>query len=185
MARIPSVASLEKRLTHLKTREKNLAARQKSAGDNIGKGQPRPMKTFKYRSIYMATDFTINAPETSVNFFGQTALGLAAQGADPGAPRGFKPARIKAVKGKSKPTTATSKLSTRRYLKYTIEATTDTQASFTAPVSADTVANLKAKVEAIINDKKGDVGEYGRISFEPERPIFAASGSAGGTAPAA
>ncbi|MEH2128894.1 hypothetical protein, partial [Nostoc sp.] len=51
------------------------------------------------------------------------------------------------------------------------------QYNFTAPITADTPANLKTKVTGVIAAKKGSVGgAYGRIWFEPEDYPFAASG---------
>ena len=71
----------------------------------------------------------------------------------------------------------TATLSNRNYIKYTVDANAaGTRGSYSAPVSADTVANLKSKVQAVMVAKKDDVKEYGRIWFEPERPIFVTSG---------
>lgn len=183
MARIPSVAELTRLLNEAKARETALEARQ-ALPPKVGTGQRRPTDSVKYSTIFSAEDLIINAPSNGIAFFGGlAALGLAAPDASPRAPRGFRPAKVMATRGKATPSTETSALSGRRYLKYSIEATGDTQSSFSAPVSAETVAALKTKVETLINSKKDDVGEYGRIWFEPERPVFSASGSVGVTAP--
>lgn len=183
MASIPSVAELTRRLNAAKAREAALKARQQAnTGENVGKGQPRPSESVKYKSIFTAQDFLILAPSAGIQFFGGlAALGLAAPDASPGIPRGFQPAKIKATIGrtdnKGVPKTAT--LSQRQYMKYTVDATAaGTRGSYSAPVSADTVASLKTKVQAVMTAKKDDVKEYGRIWFEPERPIFTTSGDA-------
>lgn len=52
-----------------------------------------------------------------------------------------------------------------------------TQYNYTAPITADTPANLKGKVTGVITAKKGSLGgAYGRIWFEPEDYPYAASG---------
>lgn len=177
MAGIPSIASLERQLQYAKQRKARLDARQKQA-PKVGSRGRQPRESVKYSSIFDTTDFIVLAPRTGIAFFGGlAALGLAQPDASPAAPRGFKPAKLHATRGKSNPSPKTA-LSGRRYLKYTVDTTGDAQSSFSAPVSADTVTALKTRVQTIIRDKTNDIGEYGRIYFEPERPIYTASGEA-------
>jgi len=181
MSRVPSIAELTRRLNAAKARDAALKTRQQSnTGQNVGKGQPRPSESVKYKSIFTDQDFLVTAPSAGIRFFGGlAALGLAAPDASPGIPRGFKTAKIKATIGRddNKGVAKTATLSNRNYLKYTVDANAaGTRGSYSAPVSADTVANLKSKVQAVMVAKKDDVKEYGRIWFEPERPIFVTSG---------
>lgn len=179
MARIPSVASLQRRLTEAKTREANLKTRQATAEPKVGSGQSNPTDSYKYESIFTDSAFVIKASRPAITFFGGIApLGLAAPDASPGLPRGFKPSKIRATRGKSKPTPETAELSKRKYLKYSADAGAETRATYTAPISGNTVLALQNAYKAIIASKKDDVGEYGRISFIPEQPLFSSSGSA-------
>lgn len=181
MARIPSVASLQRRLTEAKTRESNLKTRQTTAEPKVGSGQSNPTDSYKYESIFTDTAFVIKASRPAVVFFGGIgALNLAAPDASPGLPRGFKPSKIRATLGKASPVPTTAELSRRRYLKYSKDADNDTRATFTAPISGNTVLALQNAYKAILLAKRDDVGEYGRISFIPEQPLFSSSGSAAG-----
>lgn len=183
MARIPSVASLTKRLADAKLRETNLKARQTASLTNeasrVGKGQKNPTDPYKYESLFLDGFMTVNASRASVAFFGQAALSLAAFDDSPRTPRGFQPSKVKATLGRSDGGLATTaELSKRRYLKYSVNATGEsTRGSYTAPISADTVTSLKTKFQAIVTAKKDDVKEYGRIWFVPEEPFFAATGT--------
>ena len=182
MGRIPSQASLTRRAAKLKARDAALKTRQ-AAAPKVGTGQARPSQTVKYVSLFTGESFLVQAPNAGVKFFGGIAeLGLAAADASPRLPRGFRTAKMKAVKGKAKPTEVTSKLSEQPYLKYSIEATGDTQSSFSAPVSAATSAAIKTKVQTIFTAVKAEVGGYGRIWFEPERPLFSETGGGNGAA---
>jgi hypothetical protein len=180
MARIPSVAALERRLAALKAREAALATRQKQA-PKVGTGQPRPTEMMKYQGLFVPEDFTVRVQGVAVLFFGgATALGLAEPGAEPPLPRGYKPTQVKCSRGVASPTTVTSTLSKKKYLKYTTPATGNTRVSYTCPISATTPISLLTKFKAIATDKKGDIGEYGRIWLDPERPVFSLSGDAPG-----
>lgn len=181
MARIPSVASLQRRLTEAKTREANLKTRQATAVPKVGSGQSNPTDSYKYESIFTDTAFVIKASRPAITFFGGiAALGLVAPDASPGLPRGFKPSKIRATLGKATPVPKTAELSKRKYLKYSKDADNDTRATYTAPISGNTVLALQNAYKAILLAKKDDVGEYGRIAFIPEQPLFSSSGSAAG-----
>ena len=181
MARIPTVAALTRRMNYLKQRDANLKARQQ-AEPKVGSGQANPMETVKYNSIFTKQAFTLNAPSAGINFFGDLgALGLAAPDDSPRLPRGFKYAKIRATRGRENGTRKVADLSKRPYLKYTVDGDGGTRVSFTAPVSAATAEALSAKVRTLMLAKTNDVGEYGRIWFEPERPIINMSGDTGGT----
>lgn len=184
MGKIPSVAELERNLQYRKQRATRLEARQKTP-PKVGSGAAVPRDTYKYQSIY-GDNFCINTTRNGVAFFGATALGLVAPDDSPGEPRGFKPAQMHATLAKTSPTPKTA-ISGRKYLKYSVDPGSKEdrkQASYRAAISDNTASGLKTKIRNILRDKKDDVGEYGRIEFEPERPIFRASGTAGTAAPA-
>ena len=89
MSRVPSIAELTRRLNAAKARDAALKTRQQSnTGQNVGKGQPRPSESVKYKSIFTDQDFLVTAPSAGIRFFGGlAALGLAAPDASPGIPR--------------------------------------------------------------------------------------------------
>ncbi len=181
MASIPSVASLQRRLTEAKTREANLKTRQTTAEPKVGSGQSNPTDSYKYESIFTEGSFIVKASRPAVAFFGGIApLGLAAPDASPGLPRGFKPSKIRATRGRATPVPTTAELSKRRYLKYSVDADGETRGTYTAPISGNTVLALQNAYKAILLAKKDDVGEYGRIAFIPEQPLFSSSGSVAG-----
>lgn len=182
MARIPTITELQRRLNTLKARETALRARQAAnTGQRVGMGQRRPTESVRYGSPFTGKNYTVNAGKAAVAFFGQlTALGLAAPAGDDRLPRGFKPGQIKATRGKATATKVTAELSGRSYLRYSIEAGTDTQGTYTAPISGATLDSIKTKFTAIAVAKKDDIGEYGRIELIPERPVFSIGGDAGG-----
>lgn len=182
MARIPSVAALTKQLAEAKLRKANLDKRQAASitdeNSRVGRGQRNPTDPYKYESLFLDGFMTVNASRASVAFFGQTNLALAAFDDSPRMSRGFQPSKIKATMGRDIGKATTAELSKRRYLKYSVDATTDSvRGSYTAPVSADTLVSLKAKFEAIVVAKKVAVKEYGRIWFVPENPGFASTGT--------
>ncbi len=181
MARIPSVASLQRRLTEAKTREANLKTRQATAEPKVGSGQSNPTDSYKYESIFTDSAFIVKASRPAITFFGGiAAVGLVAPDASPGLPRGFKPSKIRATRGRGNPVEKTAELSKRKYLKYSVDADGETRGTFTAPISANTVAGLQTLYRNILTSKKDDVGEYGRIAFIPEQPLFSSSGAAAG-----
>lgn len=184
MARIPSVAALQRRLNEAKTREAALKARQATAEPKVGSGQRNPTDPLKYESIFTASAFNVNASRSSVAFFGGiAALGLAAADDSPKLPRGFHPSKIRATRGRAQGVRKVAELSKRPYLKYSVDADNDTRGTYTAPISSNTAAGLQLLYRNILTAKKDDVGEYGRIAFIPERPLFSSSGS--GAAPVA
>nr|WP_290226313.1 hypothetical protein [Trichocoleus desertorum] len=185
MSRIPTVAELTRRLNALKTREANLKARQAAnTGQRVGMGQKRPTESAAYGSPFTLNTYTVNAGKAAVTFFGGlAALGLTAPAGDDPLPRGFKVGQVKATRGKATATKVTAELSQRSYLRYSIEAGTDTQGTFTAPLTGGTLALIKTKFTAIAAAKKDDIGEYGRIDYVPEQPVFSIGGDAGAAAP--
>jgi len=180
MARIPSVAALERRLAALKARETALATRQKQP-PKVGTGQPRPTEMMQYSALFIQNEFTVRVQGVAMLFFGgPAALGLQEPGSDPPLPRGFTPNQVKCLRGVASPTVATATLSKRKYLKYTTAATGNTRVAYTCPISADTSIALMTKFKAIAADKKGDIGEYGRIWLVTEKPVFSLSGDVPG-----
>lgn len=182
MARIPSVAQLTKQLADARTRQLNLVARQTAAitdaNSRVGRGQRNPTDPFKYESLFLDGFFTVNASRASVAFFGQANLALGAFDDSPRASRGFQPSKVKATMGRDAGVEKIADLSRKRYLKYSVDATTEaTRGSYTAPVSADTLVALKTKFQTIVEAKKLAVKEYGRIWFVPENPGFASTGT--------
>lgn len=186
MSRSPSIAELTRRLNAAKARDTALKARQQAnTGQNLGKGQARPSETVKYKSIFTSQDFTLNTPKAGITFFAGNlnnlaALGLAAADASPRIARGFRPAKIKATIGRedNKGHPTESKLvKGHHYLKYSVDAGQNgVRSSYSAPISGDSTAALKSRFTAIANSKKDNVKEYGRIWFEPERPVFSVDG---------
>lgn len=184
MGSIPSVAALQRRLNDAKAREAALKIRQTTAQPKVGQGQPNPTDPVKYSAIFVEGNYIVNASRAAVAFFGGgAALGLAAPDASPRISRGFAPAKIRATRGRASGVKKTADLSKRDYLKYSIDATGDTRATFTAPISADTVATLRTRFQTVSNSKKDDIGEYGRIAFIPEKPVFSTSGVVAAPAP--
>jgi hypothetical protein len=147
----------------------------------------RPKEVVSYKSVSFAVvenqlTFNILASTAGINFFGEaTALGLGDYlPTAPRAPRYFQPAKVHAVKGVNAPKYETPAYGGAPYAKYTAEASGTAQASFTAPVSANTPALLIAKVGTIFAAKKGSVGGvYGRLWFTPERALIAENGNPG------
>lgn len=79
----------------------------------------------------------------------ESLLALATFDDSPRIPRGFQPSKVKATLGRSDGGLATTaELSKRRYLKYSVNATSESTRG-TAPISADTVASLKTRFQAI------------------------------------
>lgn len=182
MARIPSVASLQRRLNEAKVREANLKQRQATKEPGVGTGQPNPRDNYKYAAIFTDGSYTVKASRAAVAFFGQAAaLGLADADASPPIPRGFQPAKIRATRGRLAPIRKVAELSKRPYLKYSQDADGETRHTFTAPISAASADALATRFQTIGRDKRGDIGEYGRLEFIAERPVFTFSGI-GGTA---
>lgn len=179
MARIPTVSELTQRLNNLKTRESALKARQQAnVGQNVGTGQPRPTESVRYFSAFTGRTYTVQAGKAAIAFFGGLGpLGLGPPTGDDGLPKGFHPAQIRASKGKAEGTAVTADLSQRKYLRYSVEAGADTQGTFTAPIAGSTIIEIRNKFEAIATAKKDDIGEYGRIDFIPERPVFSIGGT--------
>jgi hypothetical protein len=186
MSRIPSVAELTRRLNALKTREANLKARQAAnTGQKVGMGQKRPTESVQYGSPFTLNTYTVNGGKAAIAFFGGlAALGLGAPAGDDPLPRGFKMGQIKATRGKAAGVKVTAELSQRAYMRYSVEAGTDTQGTFTAPMTGGTLAAIKTRFTTLAAAKKDDVGEYGRLEYIPERPVFNIGGDAG-AAPAA
>lgn len=179
MGRRKSAKQLEEQLKYAKAREAYTAPLREQGAAT--RRQPKVGVKYAVLSPLAAADaaFTIQASKKAIDFFGGiTPLGLAAVATDPEAPRGFKPARILAMVSDSSPAVIRAKDSGRAYTRYGSGTRGGgTQYNFTAPITADTPANLKAKVEAVVAAKKGSVGGgYGRIWFEPEDYPYAASG---------
>lgn len=178
MARIPSVASLQRRLTDLKTREAALKQRQATAVPKVGSGQPNPRDNYKYGAIFVDGTYIVKASRAAVTFFGGADdLGLVAPDTSPPLARGFQPAKVRATRGRASGVEKTAELSKRKYLKYSLDASGETRATFTAPISAASASALATRFQTLGNAKKEEIGEYGRLAFIPERPVFTFSGT--------
>ncbi|MEH2139904.1 hypothetical protein [Nostoc sp.] len=179
MSRRKSAKQLEEQLKYAKAREAyNPPLREEGAATQR---QPKIAVKYAILSPLALPDaaLTIQASKKAIDFFGGiTPLGLAAFSTDPEAPRGFKPARILAMVSDSSPAIVRAKGSNRPYTRYGSGTRGGgTQYNYTAPITADTPTNLKAKVTAVVAAEKGSVGgAYGRIWFEPEDYPYAASG---------
>ena len=113
--------------------------------------------------------YTVRGAFNSFEFFVEdsvTELGLDAPQADGSAPRGFKPAKIHAVKSTSEGTTKHAKSSGRPYMSY---QPTGGQSSYSAPIcSPEKIQGVATLVKTIATAKKEVLGPYGRIWFTPE-----------------
>jgi len=183
MAKIPSIASLERRLAALKARDKAIETRQKQA-PKVGTGQSRQIVMADYRCTFLPEFFTVEADKEAVQFFGGlNDLGL--QPLDdihPPLPRGFRPNLIKATRGNSSPTVETSGLTKDKYLKYSISSTGNKRSTYTAPIAALNITVVD-RFRQIAKAKKSQIGDYGRIWLVIEKPAFSLSAEQGGLIP--
>ncbi|MBH8561642.1 hypothetical protein I8748_05520 [Nostoc sp. CENA67] len=179
MGRRKTVAELQKQLQYAQARANyNPPAREAGAAT-----QRRPKIGVKYAVLSPLAEadaaFTVQASKEGVAFFGGVgALGLADAATDPSAPKGFQPAKLLAMVADATPQLVRAKGSNRPYIRYG-KGTRDSNAqyNYSAPITADAPANLKAKVTGVITAKKTQLGgAYGRIWFEPEDYPYAASG---------
>ena len=169
MARRKSAAQLE-RLVGYATAREAYKAPVREAGASV---KARDTVAMRYQVLsHPGTDplyYTVRAPLASLEFFGDAAgaaVGLAAAAADPHTPRGFKSAKIHAVKSLSAGEVKHAKASGKPYIKYTASAG---QNSYSSPISSATgVTGVITKVKEIFTAKKGEVGKYGRIFYTPE-----------------
>lgn len=177
-----SIAVLERELEYARKREAYLQRTDLPVKTTV---DPRPKTLVGYRSSLIRLTaasalLKVQASLPSLVFFGnQAALGLVANtgaaldDATP-APRGFKPAMIKATVGDATPTARTAKGSGRRYINYAASAAGNAQAHYSAPISkvattvtADDQQDAATVRATAINASLG--GDYGRVSFVPER----------------
>jgi hypothetical protein len=177
MGRRKTVRQLQEQLKYAQARA-SYTPPQKEAGTAT---QRQPKSPYKYNSIYQASDFTVQGSVASVRFFGgAAALGLADAADDPVAPRGYRPATIRAMVADGTPQRERSRSSGRVYTRYGRGSRgSNTQYNFTAPISADTPTALKNRFKTVADAVRGSLGgEYGRVSFEPERlPLVESGGS--------
>ncbi|MBD2519957.1 hypothetical protein H6G93_34450 [Nostoc sp. FACHB-973] len=179
MGRRKSAKQIEKDLQYAKARE----AYSPPLREEGASTQRRPKSAVKYAvlSPLAAADaaFTIQASAAGIQFFGGIeALGLAEPGTDPSAPRGFRPSQILAMVADSSPSVVRAKGSNRPYTRYG-KGTRDSnsQYNYSAPVTADTPANLDTKVKSLFTSIKGNLGGgYGRIWYEAEQYPLRGSG---------
>ena len=180
MARI-SIAVLERNLEYARKREAYL--RSTTARPVKLTVDKRPKKLVAYRSSLLLTGgasnlYKVQASEAGLLFFGGTALtvlGISTTltGASP-APRNFIPAKINAVVGDPTPTVKTAVGSTRRYIKYSANATAGAQSCYSAPISRleSLVTATEQSAFAVLLGvaTKPKIGlQYGRIWFTPEK----------------
>jgi len=181
MARI-SIATLERELAFARKRETFLKRTDRPVKQTV---DPRPKVLIGYRSSLIKIGATnallkIQVSQPSLVFLGNaTALGLiantgAALDAAVPAPRGFKAALIKATVGDVTPNVRTAEGSGRRYINYAANTQGNAQAHYSAPISkigttvtSDEQQNAATARATAISGSLG--GEYGRVSFVPER----------------
>ncbi|MEH2425870.1 MAG: hypothetical protein V7K48_34715 [Nostoc sp.] len=138
-------------------------------------GSVRQRKSIRVQYVVMSHSgtntlhYTIRAPLNSLEFFGDSSgeeLGLGPSAGDGAGPRGFKPAKIHAVKTNSEGESVKAKDSGRPYTRYTPSAG---QSSFSAPIcSSEGIPGVTTKVKSIASSAKDKIGAYGRIWFTPE-----------------
>lgn len=179
MGRRKSAKELERQLQYAKAKEAyNPPLREAGVAT-----QRRPKTAVKYAVLsplaLADAAFTIQASNAGIQFFGGLQnLGLAEQGTDPSAPRGFNPAQIMAMVADSNPAIVRAAGSTRPYIRYGKGSRgSNSQYNYCAPVTADTPTNLDTKVKGLFSSIKGSLGgAYGRVWFEAERYPLSASG---------
>lgn len=169
-----TLQELQKRVESRKVRERNLEARRKK-GPQPGTRGRRPNQEVAYKTIYAeSTVYIITADSKPITFFGGIGpLGLVEPIATHGyAPRGFRPAQIRATRGRATPTAVNNELAGGKRLEYRAQSTGEAQATLTAPISAADGPALKGKFLGLAKSKASDIGEYGRVDFIPEKPFF-------------
>jgi hypothetical protein len=178
MGRRKSVREIQKELQYAQARENyNPPLREEGAPT-----QRRPKTPVKYAVLSpLAADaaFTVQASASGLQFFGGiTALGLVIAATDPGVPRGFKPALIRATVADATPALIRAKGSNRPYIRYGRGTRgSNAQYNYSAPVTADTPASLDTRVKALFTAAKANLGGgYGRAWFEAEVYPLATSG---------
>jgi hypothetical protein len=193
MGRRKSVAQLQRMLTYAEKRATYVPP-AKEPGTGVTR---RPKISVDYIILSPfekpGTTLTIQASDTALRFFGDGSdeaglgiLGLVAGTVFPGAPRGFKPARIGATVGTNSPVNVTSTITGRVYPRYTAGTKGDkAQHSYMAPVNATAEAGLATRVKTVFTEVEPRLGgAFGRIWFEPERMLTTGSGlGTGGAAP--
>ena len=180
MSRRKTARQLQEQLDAAKRREAYVAP-QRAEGTAT---QRRPKSSVKYGCTSKpSTDFTIQTSKAGVTFFGGlSALGLAAEGTDSTAPRGFRPNTIHAMISDSSPSVVRAKASNRAYIRYAKGSRgSSVQSTFSSAISdttTPTMASVRTKFGTVANSKKDEVGgSYGRIWFEPERLPLVESGT--------
>ncbi|MBN3889907.1 MAG: hypothetical protein HWQ43_12245 [Nostoc sp. JL31] len=179
MSRRKSARELENQLKYAKAREAYTAPLREDGAAT----QRRPKTPVKYAvlSPLAETDsaFTIQVSAAGLQFFGGIAgLGLAEAATDPSAPRGFRPAEMKATVADGSPSVVRAKGSNRPYVRYGKGIRgSNTQYNYSAAITAATPSALDTKVKGIFTSVKSSLGgSYGRVWFESERYPAHASG---------
>jgi hypothetical protein len=170
MARIKSVAQIQKALTYAQARATYYANTTRPVKDTVDV-DPKDVYVYTSQNLKVGTTaalYRVQASVAAVTKFGDlTGTGLLAKdtaGAG-NKPRGFIPAQIHGTVGADTPTVGTSPVSGRRTVKYTAEATGDARASYTSPIT--TIALFEAAATALASEFKTD--GYGRIWYTPEK----------------
>ncbi|MBA3920323.1 MAG: hypothetical protein H0X31_00900 [Nostocaceae cyanobacterium] len=169
MGRVKKVKDIQKQLQFAESRLAYTApARQTGTQATQRMKTPHQYQVMSHVGTTVLT-YTVRASVHALEFFGDatgTELGLGEPAADGSPPRGFKTAKIHAVKSVGKAEVVTAKPSKRPYLKYT---PTGGQSSYSAPItSKEGVTGVVSTVKTIYAAKKEVVGPYGRIYFTPE-----------------
>lgn len=179
MGRRKSAKELENQLKYAKAREAYSPPQREA--DSATQRRPRNPVKYAVLSPLAEADaaFTIQVSTSGLEFFGGIgALGLVAPGTDPGPPRGFRPAEVKAMVSDSTSALIRAKGSNRPYIRYGKGSRgSNSQYNFSAAITDTTPTGLDSKVKALFVAKKGSLGgAYGRIWFESERYPLNGSG---------
>lgn len=179
MGRRKTVAELQRQLTYAQAR----AQYQRPPREDGAATRRQPRTPVSYDSIYSATEkYTVQASAAAIQFFGGlTPLGLTDAAGDPSAPRGFRPATIRAMVADSSPSVVRAVGSNRPYVRYGRGTRgSNTQYTYTAPLSADTSLLLRTRFNTVADSIQASLGgNYGRVWMEPERLPLVESGSGG------
>ncbi|WGV23471.1 hypothetical protein [Halotia branconii] len=179
MGRRKSAKQIEKELQYARAREAyNPPVREDGAST-----RKNPLIAVAYKPIQIAAGETakkykVQASQKSVVFFGQTALNLVDAGSEDPLPRGAKPAKVHATVSDDSPNIIRALGSNRPYKRYAPgNRGSNTQYSYTAPLSIQSAAALDNEVKTVFNAVKGKLGgAYGRVWFTPEYFVLTGSG---------
>ncbi|MDZ8135160.1 MAG: hypothetical protein RM049_07625 [Nostoc sp. DedQUE04] len=179
MGRRKSLKQIQKDLQYAQARENyNPPVREEGA---TSRKQPKVAVAYKPMQIAAgesAKKYKVQASQKGVLFFGQTELNIPDAGAEDPLPRGARPAQVHATVADDSPQIIRALGSTRPYKRYAPgNRGSNTQYSYTAPISIKVATALDTEVKSAFTAVKGKLGgAYGRVWFTPEYFVLTGSG---------